>query len=321
MKVDLIQSIGRVSRINLNKIFSTMESHSRSSSACSTTTAATNHNQDNIPLTPTKIQKSSVKRNLFGKLNHDLLKNDLKEMWKETRDRQKLKWNFDFENLCPTATTSTTTTTTATTATTSKVDENNRYEWSNINESSLPEFYTCTHAAYNARKYRNRQTNDLLTAITQNTHAQGASSSYPLASATLFNQQSPKSKRSHSDESEDISSSSDLDEQHHEQQKPVKFEPIFQMQLRNSCIKPTPKRRYTKKSSPEKQLIITTSENRKDTLRSASKLAKVDTAYKQQTLFDMLKQRKRRVVDLDTKKQSTLFLSPTTKQSTSIQHA
>lgn len=316
MKVDLIQSIGRVSRINLNKIFSTMESHSRSSSACSTTTNqhSQQHQQD-IPLTPTKINKSNVKRNLFGKLNHDLLKNDLKEMWKETRDRQKLKWNFDFENLCP-----------------SIKLEDNRYEWSNINESNLPEFYNCTHAAYNARKYKNRQTNDLLTALTQNTQAQGTSSSYPLASATLFNQQqsSPsRSKRSLTDESEEISSSSDLDEQQHNE-KPVKFEPIFKMQLRNSCcIKPTPKRRYTKKThlSPEKQLIITTSENRKDTLRSASKLAKTCLSdnnnaneYKQQTLFDMLKQRKRRViVDLDTNKKDLSSSIP--KQSSTIQHA
>ena len=47
---------------------------------------------------------STIKRNLFGiRLNHDQLKDDLKEMWKEQVERQKLKWNFDFETLKPLA--------------------------------------------------------------------------------------------------------------------------------------------------------------------------------------------------------------------------
>lgn len=43
-----------------------------------------------------------IKRNLFGmRLNHDQLKDDLNKMWKEQVDRQKLKWNFDFDSLKP----------------------------------------------------------------------------------------------------------------------------------------------------------------------------------------------------------------------------
>lgn len=44
----------------------------------------------------------ATKRNLFGiKLNHDQLNRDLKEMWKEQIERQKVQWNFDFEKLKP----------------------------------------------------------------------------------------------------------------------------------------------------------------------------------------------------------------------------
>lgn len=46
--------------------------------------------------------ESSIKRNLFGiRLNHDQLNRDLKEMWKEQIEKQKLQWNFDFEKLRP----------------------------------------------------------------------------------------------------------------------------------------------------------------------------------------------------------------------------
>ncbi len=48
----------------------------------------------------------STKRNLFGvRLNHDQLKQDLTEMSREQLDFQKQKWNFDFETLKPLTTT------------------------------------------------------------------------------------------------------------------------------------------------------------------------------------------------------------------------
>ena len=47
---------------------------------------------------------NNIRRNLFGtRLNHDQLKDDLKDLWKEQVERQKLKWNFDFETLKPLA--------------------------------------------------------------------------------------------------------------------------------------------------------------------------------------------------------------------------
>jgi hypothetical protein len=71
--------------------------------------------------TTTNNNNQNIKRNLFGiRLNHDQLKDDLKDMWKEQIERQKLKWNFDFETLKPLANPTTTTTTSTTSATPKK---------------------------------------------------------------------------------------------------------------------------------------------------------------------------------------------------------
>jgi hypothetical protein len=66
---------------------------------------------------------NKIKRNLFGPLNHDLLAQDLNDMWKDTIDRQINKWNFDFAQLCPL--------------------KGGRYEWSHDDEAqtTMPEFY------------------------------------------------------------------------------------------------------------------------------------------------------------------------------------
>ena len=61
----------------------------------------------------------STKRNLFGvRLNHDQLKQDLTEMSREQLDFQKQKWNFDFETLKPLTTTS---------------NNNNNFDWKKLN--------------------------------------------------------------------------------------------------------------------------------------------------------------------------------------------
>jgi len=60
----------------------------------------------------------STKRNLFGvRLNHDQLKQDLTEMSREQLDFQKQKWNFDFETLKPLTTTT----------------NNNNFDWKKLN--------------------------------------------------------------------------------------------------------------------------------------------------------------------------------------------
>ncbi|CAF0862585.1 unnamed protein product [Brachionus calyciflorus] len=54
------------------------------------------------PITSSPIKNTLIKRNLFGiRLNHEQLNRDLKEMWKEQIERQKEQWNFDFEKLKP----------------------------------------------------------------------------------------------------------------------------------------------------------------------------------------------------------------------------
>jgi hypothetical protein len=103
-----------------------------------------NNNSHNISriklITPTKESSNNrmlspntstkVKRNLFGHLNHDMLKTDLNEMWKETIEKQKIKWNFDFETLCPT----------------NSINKiNNNYEWTIVDDSRLPDFYKKTY--------------------------------------------------------------------------------------------------------------------------------------------------------------------------------
>jgi len=45
---------------------------------------------------------ASTRRNLFGiRLNHDQLKQDLNDMWKDQIDRQNQSWGFDFQKLKP----------------------------------------------------------------------------------------------------------------------------------------------------------------------------------------------------------------------------
>ena len=44
----------------------------------------------------------AIRRNLFGiRLNHDQLNRDLKQIWQEQIEKQKVQWNFDFEKLQP----------------------------------------------------------------------------------------------------------------------------------------------------------------------------------------------------------------------------
>jgi len=52
--------------------------------------------------TPASPVVASVRRNLFGiRLNHDQLKQDLNDMWKDQIDRQNQSWGFDFQKLKP----------------------------------------------------------------------------------------------------------------------------------------------------------------------------------------------------------------------------
>ena len=103
------------------------------------TSVGLSRSEDNAPLTessPNLNNFNSTRRNLFGiRLNHDQLKQDLKEMWKEQIERQKREWNFDFEKLKPISSSSSH----------SSSSNNLRFEWNKVNtktsqvvSSSLP---------------------------------------------------------------------------------------------------------------------------------------------------------------------------------------
>ena len=79
-----------------------------------TVTAQSNAGVD-VPIIP--------RRNLFGiRLNHDQLKQDLKDMWRDQIEQQKQRWNFDFETLRPTHVKSAS----------QSNDQNERFKWTRV---------------------------------------------------------------------------------------------------------------------------------------------------------------------------------------------
>ena len=71
----------------------------------------------------------NTKRNLFGiRLNHDQLNRDLKEMWKDQIERQKQQWNFDFEKLKPVNLNRS-----AKSLNDLSLNDSNRYDWIRVN--------------------------------------------------------------------------------------------------------------------------------------------------------------------------------------------
>jgi hypothetical protein len=172
-------------------------------------------------------------------------------MWKDTIDRQINKWNFDFAQLCPLQ---------------------GRYEWSNESDDSqhqMPEFYKLT--------------------------ARIKSTGLKPSPKQLKKNASASSSRSPS--LTPSSSTSSLSE------SPVKFDMILRggktKTPNASPMRSSPKRqRCSRRSNQDKHspskatgLIITYSENRKDTLRSAVMSGDCSTAsatrqiFKQQSLL------------------------------------
>lgn len=379
MKVELVSNcLGRVSRINLTKI---IQSHSASSSlsrmdsrsqsrapidepiqiqAPNTTTITT------LPASTTTTEPAKVKRNLFGRLNHDLLKSDLNEMWKETKERQKMRWNFDFDTLRPLNASNT--------SHSNQIQANTqtRYEWSfvdtNDDAQKVPEFYKTNHLNYKSRhtmsskRLSPRSANKFSLSASGNSirnyalhfascmqKPTSASGSSDIVSNLLFKndmvdsvvQKSPNkmmklSKLMNSDDDSDECESEVGSGD--EKVAPVgvvevatvpenSVPAIFTMTLRQTTLtkKKAPTTNTASRSPRSKSvpglpsLIITHSENRKDTLRSAknssgtgcqqqrqsrrnSQRTKTTSSVsvddlKQQSLLDMLKQRKRRNVD------------------------
>ena len=330
--------------------------------------------------TPINEQSSSpkppTKRNLFGiRLNHDQLKEDLKEMVKEQMESKKYKWNFDFETLKPLANRSSSNTSLGASAsqqskTSRKLFSNDRqdaanirFKWAKVNtlySTSDKEMgassFDKDELAYSARKYNynfnlsdddndEEEEDDDALAIPQFYKYQRQMKLNEDRNRLKYlnlNCAELKSNRPSSALSERIESTRS-------------FEPIFKFAMTkqkstsptaattqpkakkttvkkaNKVVKPKAVKRTNQGSlvlSPSTQnLIITFSENRKDTLRSAQHVrtrariacpakkcpetpvstnrtvqasatsafvpAKTDN-LKQQTLLDLFKQRKRR---------------------------
>jgi len=357
------QNQGNDNRMRLNS-FLLNRFNSANSSVASTSSASA--------VTSTN-ELSSIKRNLFGiRLNHEQLKEDLKEMWKEQIEIQKYKWNFDFEKLKPTSSKQTASASSAL----------NRFKWTRVNTKtqSYPNVDEMQISAFNQdelvfmlkKKERNQATNDMMD--DEETDEEEEEEDEALAIPQFYKYQrkmklnenqhikrlNEEKKKKLSEEmnnllmnkkklQQQISAQQTSNKKNVKTAKPsairktnkVTLNKITQSQqpssnsihanqtAEQSCSsalirKPKPVKRMNQTSlilSPSTQnLIITFSENRKDTLRSAvhnhnlarscnsafetakqdSQMATSSTAsndnMKQQTLLDLFKQRKKRAI-------------------------
>jgi len=308
---------------NLNSIVGRMfanaankQQSARNTESTSNNTTTTNNNNNNV------VPATSIKRNLFGiSLNHDQLKQDLHEMWQEQLDRKKREWNFDFETLKPIESTSS-----------EPLAQRPRFEWNKVKTAG-----SVTH-----------QTNDfVLTSFNSNESYTDTTSDedeeYDEALAMpAFYKYQRRQKMNNGFKFIQIESQTQSKREQatsllQNGMKQTAFSKLKQTSSSSSqhntvstIHRPRPVRSNLNSSSkhqssqPRQQnLIITLSENRKDTLRSAvssssssktsrnneSKALKREaksafkkpvsqtvesTPMKQQSLLDMLKQRKRK---------------------------
>ncbi|RNA11547.1 hypothetical protein BpHYR1_048207 [Brachionus plicatilis] len=248
-----------------------------------------------VPPSP-KHDRSIIKRNLFGiRLNHDQLNRDLAQMWKEQMEKQKQQWNFDFERLRP-----------VNMSRASKslndlsLSDPQRYDWIRVNtyfapsafqSLSLPDHLLDTSlspdfviSAFDKREidhvYKNRSS--LCDDETETEEEEDEALAVPqfykyqrrLKLITNLNQ----------DCSEDKENKKCKD-----------------AKVKKPLAKST-RRRRTRLNEGKKltqSLIITFSENRRDTLRSAQNISAVNKKdkkdnLKQQSLLDLFKERKRK---------------------------
>lgn len=288
----LASSSSRMSRINtlVSRMLSN-PSNERSESSNSSTERPVTSTPAKQGQTNTSGVNPNLKRNLFGvKLNHDQLKTDLNQMWKEQTEIQKIKWNFDFENLKPVNNNNN-----------NELDENNkpsiRYEWKKIN------FSTSTPQSSSLSDFT-------LAALTRDEI--NVLEDEPSEQVPQFYKYQRRFKL--------VEDKNRINQLNQLTSTPTK-EPL-DIKEKNPLIEKLIKPKAVKKSSNKLLVdqIITFSENRKDTLRSAStssatqqvkKLESTSSAFKskssdnmkQQSLLDMFKQRKRRLNNANANKQ------------------
>jgi hypothetical protein len=362
------QNQGNDNRMRLNS-FLLNRFNSANSSVASTSTASA--------ITSTN-ELSNIKRNLFGiRLNHEQLKEDLKEMWKEQMEQKKYKWNFDFEKLKPTSTKQSASSSSALngfkwTRVNTRIVNTNTQSFPNVDEMQISAFNQDELVFMLKKKEHNQATNDMID--DEMTDEEEEEEDEALAIPQFYKYQrklklneNQQIKRLNEEKKKKLSEEMNnlLMNKHKLQQQTAlkknvkgtkvtnsrksnkvtlnKINKITQTQqpssnsihanqtAEQSCPtlirKPKPVKRMNQTSlilSPSTQnLIITFSENRKDTLRSAvhnhslarscnsafekakqqpqeNQMATNSTAsndnMKQQTLLDLFKQRKKRAI-------------------------
>jgi len=278
--------------------------------------------------TPASPVVASVRRNLFGiRLNHDQLKQDLNDMWKDQIDRQNQSWGFDFQKLKPLDNKD------------SKSSE--RFEWTKV-QTRLNPFYNETGKLNQSNKNKSLDLLKLTFLFLLNKDVKSA----------VFDKEELTEEEYETEEEEyddalavptfyKYQRRAKLNAEHNNRLKFIQLaaKSSTATTIKKPAVKKTPastgqktRRKQTRTVTPkvQKSLIITFSENRKDTLRSSaskslagmfeassnSVQARIQTAtttittttttsdnassafrqpMKQQSLLDMLKQRKRKV--------------------------
>lgn len=219
---------------------------------------------------------SNTRRNLFGiRLNQDQLKTDLNVIWKEQVERQARRWNFDFESLRPLDSEG------SVIMHSSPIRVIKRFEWSEV--GSVPRQKQQQRFAGHPIKYARYESED-------------EEFDQELAVPAFYQHQ--RVRKMHQEEKSQA-----------QRLKQVRLDTIAKCQtdktmtqtiIEPKTVKVSPKKMTKKKSQKQTTtavapgLIITFSENRKDTLRSATTGSSKKAKTKQPTILNLLKQKKKR---------------------------
>lgn len=222
---------------------------------------------------------SNTRRNLFGiRLNQDQLKTDLNVIWKEQVERQARRWNFDFESLRPLDSEG------SVIMHSSPIRMMKRFEWSEV--GSAPRQNQQQRFSGHPIKYARYESED-------------EEFDQELAVPAFYQYQ--RVRKMHQEEKSQA-----------QRLKQVRLDTIAKCQSDKTLtqtsivpknVKVSPKKVTKKKVTQKKTtvakvapgLIITFSENRKDTLRSATTGgSNKEAKTKQPTILNLLKQKKKR---------------------------
>lgn len=260
---------------------------------------------------------ANTRRNLFGiRLNHEQLKQDLNDMWKDQIDRQNQSWGFDFQKLKPLDKVSP-----AANETTNPTSQH-RFEWTKVHTRLNP-FYNETDVKASTVFDKEELTAD------EEYETEEEEYDDALAVPTFYKyQRRAKLNAEHNNRLKFIQLAKASSSPATAIKKPTASKTLTASSTSKKPVRNSNSKRQQRTVTPkvQKSLIITFSENRKDTLRSSASKSlanmfeasssSVETRVqatatttstssvssssafrqpmKQQSLLDMLKQRKRK---------------------------